>query len=96
MLRDQGPLSRVDLAEQAGVSRTTIAAEIAKLEQLGLVGSAGRGQSRGGAPSGQVSPARSNSCGVHGNSLVPASITLASATITKDNVDDYLSLGFPS
>ncbi len=54
MLRDRGPLSRVDLAEQAGVSRTTIAAEIAKLEQLGLVGSAGRGQSRGGRPSGQV------------------------------------------
>lgn len=27
---------------------------------------------------------------------VPASITLASATITKDNVDDYLDLGFPS
>lgn len=26
----------------------------------------------------------------------PASITLASATITKDNVDDYLDLGFPS
>ena len=27
---------------------------------------------------------------------VPASITLASATITKDNVDDYIDLGFPS
>ena len=27
---------------------------------------------------------------------IPASITLASATITKDNVDDYMDLGFPS
>jgi ribose transport system substrate-binding protein len=27
---------------------------------------------------------------------VPASITLASATITKDNVDKYLPLGFKS
>jgi ribose transport system substrate-binding protein len=27
---------------------------------------------------------------------VPASITLASATVTKDNVDQYLPLGFKS
>ena len=27
---------------------------------------------------------------------VPASITLASATVTKDNVDKYLPLGFKS
>jgi ribose transport system substrate-binding protein len=27
---------------------------------------------------------------------VPKMITLASATITKDNVDDYLELGFRS
>jgi ribose transport system substrate-binding protein len=27
---------------------------------------------------------------------VPASITLASATVTKDNVADYLPLGFDS
>ena len=27
---------------------------------------------------------------------VPSSITLASATITKDNVDDYMALGFES
>jgi ribose transport system substrate-binding protein len=27
---------------------------------------------------------------------VPKSLTLASETITKDNVDDYLSLGFES
>ena len=27
---------------------------------------------------------------------VPASITLASETITKDNVDQYMSLGFES
>ena len=27
---------------------------------------------------------------------VPASITLASATVTKDNVDEYIDLGFPS
>ncbi|MER6941200.1 winged helix-turn-helix domain-containing protein, partial [Nocardioides sp. NPDC000441] len=35
-LRDEGPLSRVQLADRLNVSRTTIAAEVGRLTELGL------------------------------------------------------------
>ena len=36
-VRDEGPLSRVDLAARLNVSRTTVAAEVGRLVELGLV-----------------------------------------------------------
>lgn len=48
MLRDEGPLSRVDLSMRLGVSRTTVAAEVAGLVDLGLATDAGPAASRGG------------------------------------------------
>ena len=48
LLRDEGSLSRVDLASRLGVSRTTIAAEVTALAELGLAGDAGPAASRGG------------------------------------------------
>ena len=48
LLRDEGPVSRVDLASRLGVSRTTIAAEVTGLVDLGLVTDAGPAASRGG------------------------------------------------
>jgi len=48
LLRDEGPVSRVDLATRLGVSRTTIAAEVGGLVDLGLVTDAGPAASRGG------------------------------------------------
>jgi glucokinase-like ROK family protein len=47
-LRDEGPLSRVQLADRLEVSRTTIAAEVARLAELGLVREVGPAASRGG------------------------------------------------
>lgn len=47
-LRDEGPLSRVQLADRLDVSRTTIAAEVARLTELGLAQEAGPAASRGG------------------------------------------------
>lgn len=47
-LRDEGPLSRVQLADRLGVSRTTIAAEVTRLAELGLASEVGRAASRGG------------------------------------------------
>ncbi len=47
-LRDDGPLSRVQLADKLQVSRTTIAAEVTRLAELGLVQEVGRAASRGG------------------------------------------------
>lgn len=47
-LRDDGPLSRVDLAARLAVSRTTVAAEVARLAELGLATDAGQAASRGG------------------------------------------------
>lgn len=47
-LRDNGPLSRVQLADHLGVSRTTIAAEVSRLSELGLVAEVGPAASRGG------------------------------------------------
>ncbi len=54
LLRDRGALSRVDLSEQLGASRTTVAAEIARLTELGLVQDAGAAASRGGRRSKMV------------------------------------------
>lgn len=47
-LRDEGPLSKAQLADRLQVSRTTVAAEVARLEQLGLAQEAGPAASRGG------------------------------------------------
>ncbi|PRY01720.1 ROK family transcriptional regulator [Allonocardiopsis opalescens] len=48
LLRDEGPLSRAELADRLVVSRTTVAAETARLAELGLVSDAGPAASRGG------------------------------------------------
>ena len=47
-LRDDGSLSRVELAARLDVSRTTVAAEVGRLTDLGLVTDAGPAASRGG------------------------------------------------
>ena len=47
-VRDEGPLSRMDLAARLGVSRTTVAAEVARLVELGLAEDGGPAASRGG------------------------------------------------
>ena len=47
-LRDEGPLSKAQLVDRLGVSRTTIAAEAARLAELGLAQEVGRAASRGG------------------------------------------------
>jgi glucokinase-like ROK family protein len=47
-VRDEGPLSRMDLAARLGVSRTTVAAEAGRLVQLGLAVDGGPAASRGG------------------------------------------------
>src|SRR5215207_3206661 len=47
-VRDEGPLSRIDLAGRLGVSRTTVAAEAARLVDLGLAVDGGPAASRGG------------------------------------------------
>jgi glucokinase-like ROK family protein len=47
-LRDEGALSRVQLADLLDVSRTTIAAEVARLAELGLAQEVGHAASRGG------------------------------------------------
>jgi glucokinase-like ROK family protein len=54
LLRDEGAMSRVELAERTQMSRTTVAAEVAKLDQLGLTEASGQGRSRGGRPSATV------------------------------------------
>jgi glucokinase-like ROK family protein len=47
-LRDEGPLSKAQLADRLQVSRTTIAGEVARLAELGLAQEAGPAASRGG------------------------------------------------
>jgi len=47
-VRDEGPLSRVELASRLDVSRTTVAAEVGRLIDLGLAADAGPAESRGG------------------------------------------------
>src|SRR3954469_13822302 len=51
MLRDAGPLSRVELADRLAVSRTTVAAEVNRLVDLGLAAEVGPAAPRGGPPS---------------------------------------------
>jgi glucokinase-like ROK family protein len=48
LLRDDGPISRVGIADRLGVSRTTVAAEVTRLVELGLAKEAGPAESRGG------------------------------------------------
>jgi glucokinase-like ROK family protein len=48
LVRDHGPLSRVELATSLDVSRTTVAAEVGRLVELGLAEDAGPAASRGG------------------------------------------------
>ncbi|MET0840379.1 MAG: ROK family transcriptional regulator, partial [Marmoricola sp.] len=47
-VRDEGPLSRMDLASRLNVSRTTVAAEVGRLVDLGLAEDGGPAASRGG------------------------------------------------
>ena len=47
-LRDEGPLSKAQLADRLEVSRTTVAAEVARLVELGLAQEVGPAASRGG------------------------------------------------
>ncbi len=47
-VRDEGPLSRMDLATRLNVSRTTVAAEVGRLVELGLAEDGGPAASRGG------------------------------------------------
>jgi glucokinase-like ROK family protein len=54
LLRDLGATSRVDLSEHVGASRTTIAAEVARLAELGYLRDAGAAESRGGRRSRMV------------------------------------------
>jgi glucokinase-like ROK family protein len=53
-VRDDGPLSRMDLAARLNVSRTTVAAEVARLVELGLAEDGGPAASRGGRRSSLV------------------------------------------
>src|SRR4051794_3852865 len=53
-LRDEGPLSKAQLADRLEVSRTTIAAEVGRLAELGLAQEAGPAASRGGRRSTMV------------------------------------------
>ncbi|MCW2761578.1 MAG: hypothetical protein JWR85_1779 [Marmoricola sp.] len=53
-VRDEGPLSRMDLAARLKVSRTTVAAEVGRLVELGLAEDAGPAESRGGRRSSLV------------------------------------------
>jgi glucokinase-like ROK family protein len=53
-LRDVGALSRAQLGEELSVSRTTVATEVARLTELGLVKEGGRAASRGGRRSTMV------------------------------------------
>ncbi len=47
-LRDEGPLSKAQLADALQVSRTTVGAEVSRLGELGLAVEAGPAASRGG------------------------------------------------
>ena len=47
-LRDEGPLSKAQLADALQVSRTTVGAEVGRLAELGLAVDAGPAASRGG------------------------------------------------
>ena len=53
-LRDEGPLSKAQLADRLEVSRTTVASEVARLVELGLAQETGPAASRGGRRSTMV------------------------------------------
>ena len=48
LLRDHGPLSRVELADRLGLSRTTMAVEVGRLVEQELAAEVGPAASRGG------------------------------------------------
>ncbi len=48
LLRDEGPLSKAELADRLGVSRTTVGVEVQRLAEVGLAQEAGPAASRGG------------------------------------------------
>ncbi|ASO22626.1 glucokinase-like ROK family protein [Actinoalloteichus hoggarensis] len=48
LMRDEGPMSRVELGERLGLPRARLAAEVNRLVELGLVESGGPAASRGG------------------------------------------------
>jgi predicted NBD/HSP70 family sugar kinase len=54
LLRDEGPLSRVELGERLELPRARVAAEVTRLGELGLVEAAGPSASRGGRRSTMV------------------------------------------
>jgi glucokinase-like ROK family protein len=53
-LRDQGPASRAELGEAAGLTRTRLGAELDRLTDIGLVESPGLAASRGGRRSAMI------------------------------------------
>jgi glucokinase-like ROK family protein len=58
LLRDEGPRSRAELGDAARLSRSRLAAELERLDGLGLVETAGLAASRGGRRSSMVRIAR--------------------------------------
>jgi glucokinase-like ROK family protein len=48
LLRDEGPRSRAELGELAGMARSKLEAELVRLKQVGLVQEGGKAASRGG------------------------------------------------
>ncbi|NBH07035.1 sugar kinase, partial [Amycolatopsis sp. SID8362] len=48
LLRDEGPMSRVELGERLELPRARVGAEVARLAEVGLVEAAGPSASRGG------------------------------------------------
>jgi glucokinase-like ROK family protein len=48
LLRDEGPRSRAELGELAGMARSKLEAELVRLKQIGLVQEGGKAASRGG------------------------------------------------
>jgi glucokinase-like ROK family protein len=48
LLRDEGPRSRAELGELAGMARSRLEAELVRLKQVGLVQEGGKAASRGG------------------------------------------------
>ena len=47
-LRDEGPLSKAELADRLGISRTTVGVEVQRLAEVGMAQEAGPAASRGG------------------------------------------------
>ena len=51
LLRSEGPLSRIDVIDRTGLSRSTVNQRLAVLERAGLIRESGNGESNGGRPS---------------------------------------------